>query len=306
MPRLGDRLERRQRPRRDRAREAAVDEGGPRARPRPEVVVDLDPAAASRAASIRHVTSMPFGRAALVDESQPERPARRSTSAPATRPAATSPSAGSERPPGDQLRRRARRRPSRRDRPDRDVVGEQPRPALDVAGQPEDELRPARRRRSRSCSSSRLGPGRSSPTAYRASSTSRIVGEVVAGRTSAHVSVEPSTSSRSSPPTIRDSVDDAEEVEVGALGEPATVGRRGRRRPRSPRSRRRARSPRASSRMAAASGCSPKSTPPPGSVQAPTSTSIADSRASRIRPSSSSTDRIRAEACSAAAAVPIP
>ena len=60
-----------------------------------------------------------------------------------------------ERPAGDE----ADREPAvgvRRGEPGRgDVVGEQARPALDVAGEPEDERRPAPRRRSRSCCSRR-------------------------------------------------------------------------------------------------------------------------------------------------------
>ena len=55
----------------------------------------------------------------------------------------------------------------------------------------------------------------------------------------------------------------------------------------------RARSPPRAREWHAASGCSPNSSPPPGSVHAPTSTSIAESRASRIRSSS----RRRSRSC---------
>ena len=237
--RLGDRLERRERPRRDRAGEAAVDEGGPGRHARSEVVVDLDPAAgAARFDPPRDVHAV--GRAALVDEPQPER----RLVAPRPRPPRDRQREAQrrhERPPGDHLGDE-RATGLAADRPDRDVMGEQPRPALDVAGEPEDELR---RRVD-------VDPDRASHQARTGRSARRRTGQArragcrprSSGPNHAHVSVEPSTSSRSSPPTIRIAVDDADEVEVGALGERSTIDTRARTRPRSPRSRRRGRSPR--------------------------------------------------------------
>ena len=94
------------------------------------------------------------------------------------------------------------RRPTR---PRPRVVGEQPLPALHVAGEAEDELGRGRRRR---CAIVLLTAAcvraNARPTANR-----RQLDEPgsAAGSSSgvnqAHVSVEPSTSSRSSPPVIR-------------------------------------------------------------------------------------------------------
>ena len=176
-------------------------------------------------------------------------------------------------------------------------MGEQSRPALDVPGEAEDEVgrrgdvdpdraphaaprrRPGRRRarpRTGRVSTSRTSPSSSRPE------PARGVGRAV------DLVAEPAADD----PHL---VEDAEEVEIGALGGArlaVDVGEDPRDRPRS---RRRGRSPPRARGSTAASGCSPNWIPPPGSVHAPTSTSIADSRARRIRPSSSDAERVAAE-----------
>ena len=110
--------------------------------------------------SIRQVTSIPFVAPADVDEAEPAASRARSRSATARRPAG--------RARGRRTAAAARRSPRRHDAVgaavrrtrDRDVVGEQPLPALDVPGEREDELRRRRDVDRRSRSSSRSAPGR--------------------------------------------------------------------------------------------------------------------------------------------------
>ena len=152
--RLGERLERRQRPAGDRPGEGAVDERAPSPGPAAGSRARSRPGSRRRVGSIRQVTSIPFVAPRDVDEPQPAASPARSTSATARRPAARA------RAPATSGRRAtisATSAPSaaRSTARDRDVVGEQPRPALDVAGEPEDELGRRGDVDARSCSSPR-------------------------------------------------------------------------------------------------------------------------------------------------------
>ena len=156
--RLGDRLERRERPRRDRPGEAR----DRRTRPSPECGAGSRgrsrPGSRRPAASIRQVTSIPFvAPPRWTKRSRQRRPAR-STSRDRQATGRPSPRTGTS---GRRATISAvsRPSPSRSTGRHRDVVGQQPRPALDVAGEAEHEARRARQRRSRACSSRRHVPG---------------------------------------------------------------------------------------------------------------------------------------------------
>ena len=201
--RLGDGLERRRAsgPAIGRVK-PAIDERREAGDPRPEVVVDRDPAAAGASARSARSRPCPSSRRRRGRTAAGASPAR-SRSAPARRPAARG--RGCRRAAGG---RRSRPRGSRRRRrsttPRPAVVGEQPLPALDVAGEAEDELRGRRDLdRDRAVHAAiRPAPSRSiarraRSLRFRRSASSRVSQE--------QASVVPSCSSRSWPPVTRTS-----------------------------------------------------------------------------------------------------
>ena len=172
-----------------------------------------------------------------------------------------------------------------------DVVGEQPRPSLDVAGEAEDELGGRRD----------VDPDRAPHPVARAADGRRTRDPTPRRADLDEPDRSPSSSAREPPRGVGRAVDlvaeaaaddphvvqHAEEVEVGPVRGARSRDRRARRRRRPTRSRRSARSPpraRGGRRRPDARRTRPRR---PGSVHAPTSTSIGRQPARRIRPSSS-------------------
>ena len=134
---LGDRLERRERPSGDRPREPAVDDAREPGEPRGEVVLDPDVAAGRRRLDVPgHVHAA--GRPGHVDEPEPpDRGLRPRPRAPRDRQADAE--ERDERPAGDEVHDQRAVAPPLAGRRAR-VVGQEVRPALDVAGEAEHQV----------------------------------------------------------------------------------------------------------------------------------------------------------------------
>ena len=275
--RLGERPERGERPAGDRPGEQPIDERRPARDARPEVVLDVD-AAAAAGADPRSARSRPCrGRAAAVDEPETASVAARPRSAIARRPAARA------REPGSSDRR------ATNPTSEAAVASAAATPGARRSG----GAAPAsarRRGRARKTSVGRrvdVDPDRAPhPRTARQGELDRVAGDAD----------DPQAGSSSGPNQTRRVGRAVDLVAQRAAGRrrPGRGSRRSGGRLRPPRSRpldrpaRRSRGPRRSgrsgplssstSRRTAASGCSPNSTPPPGRVQAPASTSSADSR----------------------------